>query len=73
MKHFDTEKEALVWMEHCILCDETGVTHQRVGYLGDKESLSRFKRIRSTGYGSTYENKVNIGGKEALIGCHYGA
>lgn len=72
MKHFESEQEALVWMEHCVLSEETNVTSIRVGYMDDKESMTRFKKIRSFGRGVPYENKVNIEGRLALIGCHYG-
>ena len=67
---FATEKEAEYAMFEYL--DEDCSDNYRFSFVDDEEGLLRYEMIRVSGCCGSYNAKIIVGGKPAIIGCNFG-
>lgn len=70
MEQFSSKKDAFDWMEEAV--SDPCVDNHRFAFVDDAEATEKFNEQCEDGCCGSFNEKILVNGKEALIGCNYG-
>ena len=67
---FENEEEAATWMYEYL--DEPCTDNYRFAYLDNPKAVENYEWLKRNGCCGSFDDRIEVGGKDAYIGCNYG-